>query len=112
MIEAIRARFIKDPAFTPEQAKKASAAAEGLCKWVHAMDKYEGVAKVVAPKQAKLAEAEAAYETVMVGLRTLQADLKELTDKLASMEAELAANTGAYLLFYWLLVVQLDEVRG
>ena len=95
VIEAIRARFIKDPAFTPETAKKASAAAEGLCKWVHAMDKYEGVAKVVAPKQAKLAEAEAAYEEVMVGLRALQADLKELTDKLASMEAELASNTGA-----------------
>jgi dynein heavy chain, axonemal len=92
----IRGKYTSDPTFTPENAKKASAAAEGLCKWVHAMDKYETVAKVVAPKQAKLAIAEAAYEGVMVGLRALQADLKVLTDKLAFMEAELSENTSVH----------------
>lgn len=94
VIEAIRKKYMNDPAFTPEVAKKASSAAEGMCKWVHAMNKYEAVAKVVAPKQAKLAEAEAQYEEVMVGLRTLQADLQVLMDKLAAMEADLAHNTG------------------
>jgi dynein heavy chain, axonemal len=61
------------------------------------MDKYENVAKVVAPKQAKLKEAEAQYEEVMVGLRKLQGDLQVLMDKLATMEAELVSNTGVAL---------------
>lgn len=65
-----------------------------MCKWVHAMDKYENVAKVVAPKQAKLKEAEGQYEEVMIGLRKLQADLQVLMDKLAAMEADLFSNTG------------------
>jgi dynein heavy chain len=47
------------------------------------------VAKVVAPKKAKLAEAEASYQEVMVGLTAKQAELQSLLDKLASMEAEL-----------------------
>jgi Microtubule-binding stalk of dynein motor len=96
VIEAIRKKYTSDASFTPEVAKKASSAAEGMCKWVHAMDKYEAVAKVVAPKQAKLQEAEAQYQEVMVGLRTLQADLQLLMDKLATMEAELAHNTGMH----------------
>ena len=33
-------------------------AAEGLCKWVIAMESYDRVAKIVAPKKASLAEAE------------------------------------------------------
>jgi dynein heavy chain, axonemal len=45
VIEVIRKKYTSDPAFTPDTAKKASSAAEGLCKWVHAMDKYEHVAK-------------------------------------------------------------------
>lgn len=93
-IDVIRKKYTSDPAFTPEVAKKASSAAEGMCKWVHAMDKYEKVAKVVAPKQAALKEAEASYEEVMVGLRALQAELQALLDKLAAMEADLASNTG------------------
>ena len=44
-------------------------AAEGLCKWVCAMDSYDKVAKVVAPKRAALAEAEAEYAKVMEALK-------------------------------------------
>jgi hypothetical protein len=36
------------------------------------MDSYDRVAKVVAPKRAALAEAEAAYQTVMTALRAKQ----------------------------------------
>jgi dynein heavy chain len=52
--------------------------------WLHLQ-----VAKVVAPKKAKLAEAEASYQEVMVGVTAKQAELQSLLDKLASMEAEL-----------------------
>jgi dynein heavy chain len=51
---------------------------QGLCKWVCAMDSYDKVAKVVAPKKAALAEAEGTYNGVMVELRSKQADLKEV----------------------------------
>lgn len=67
IIAEIREKYIKNEAFTPSAARNASPAAEGMCKWVHAMSSYDRVAKVVAPKKAKLAEAEAQYEEVMVG---------------------------------------------
>lgn len=115
----VRATYIPDEGFTPEVAKRASPAAEGLCKWVHAMSSYDKVgcayrkskarlvlqwlsacrrthasthahtcrspdkqpllaqvAKVVAPKRAKLAEAEGTYEGVMSGLREKQKELQ------------------------------------
>ncbi|KAG2501733.1 hypothetical protein HYH03_000233 [Edaphochlamys debaryana] len=93
IINEIRERFIKNDVFTPAAARNASPAAEGMCKWVHAMSSYDKVAKVVAPKKAKLAEAEAQYEEVMVGLRTKQGELAELRAKLAAMEADLRTNT-------------------
>ena len=46
--------------------QKASKAAYGLCCWVRAMEAYDRVAKVVAPKKAKLAEAEAEFSELMV----------------------------------------------
>eukprot|EP00951_Prasinocladus_malaysianus_P037002 scaffold394153_cov37-Prasinocladus_malaysianus.AAC.1 len=61
-IEKIRKEYMSNPDFTPASAAKASSACEGMCKWIHAMDKYEEVAKVVAPKRAALAEAESEYE--------------------------------------------------
>lgn len=76
IVKAIRETYLTNENFTPELAKKASPAAEGMCKWVGAMSSYDRVAKVVAPKKAKLAEAEGQYEEVMVGLRAKQADLQ------------------------------------
>lgn len=93
IIEKIRSTYQTNEAFTADNAKKASPAAEGMCKWVHAMSSYDKVAKVVAPKKLALKAAEEAYEEVMVGLRGKQAELKELLDKLAAMESELELNT-------------------
>jgi dynein heavy chain, axonemal len=69
IMEALRKEYTSNPDFTPANAAKASSAAEGLCKWVCAMDQYDSVAKVVGPKQAALAVAEADYATVMEALR-------------------------------------------
>jgi len=51
-------RFIPHPEFEPSIVKKASTACEGLCKWARAMDVYDRIVKIVAPKKLKLAEAE------------------------------------------------------
>eukprot|EP00798_Chlamydomonas_sp_ICE-L_P012762 gene12762-16013_t len=93
LIAAIRTSYLTNENFTPDNAKKASPAAEGMCKWVHAMSSYDKVAKVVAPKKAKLKEADEEYQEVMVGLRAKQAELQELLDKLAAMEDDLKKNT-------------------
>eukprot|EP00803_Ostreobium_quekettii_P003694 evm.model.scf_198.7 EVM.evm.TU.scf_198.7 scf_198:70733-88803(+) len=90
IIDKIRKEYTSTPDFTPANAAKASSAAEGLCKWVCAMDQYDKVAKVVAPKKAALAEAEAEHSKVTEALTAKQADLKSVMDKLAEMEAQLS----------------------
>jgi dynein heavy chain len=49
---------MNDPEFTPEHVKNVSTAASSLCLWVRAMYTYDQVAKGIAPKKAKLLEAE------------------------------------------------------
>jgi len=82
--------FTDDPEFEPEMvAKKGSAAAAGLARWVHAMVKYDRVARLVAPKKAALKEAEATLKEAQDTLAVKQAALKEVTDKVAALEAAL-----------------------
>ncbi|XP_072835621.2 dynein axonemal heavy chain 7 isoform X1 [Pogona vitticeps] len=85
----IRKQYITNPEFVPEKIRNASTAAEGLCKWVIAMDSYDRVAKVVAPKKIKLNAAEAELKVAMDGLRKKQAALKEVQDKLAKLQQTL-----------------------
>lgn len=42
----IRSTYIKNPEFDPAVIKNVSSAAEGLCKWVRALEVYDKVAKV------------------------------------------------------------------
>ncbi|XP_061547478.1 dynein axonemal heavy chain 7 isoform X6 [Phycodurus eques] len=92
IMAVIRERYISNPDFVPEKIRTASTAAEGLCKWVCAMDKYDGVAKVVAPKKEKLAQAESELEVAMTALQKKQAALKEVQDEVAKLNQILDAN--------------------
>lgn len=81
----IRKDFIPHKDFHPSIVSKASSAAEGLCKWVIAMNLYDDVAKVVAPKKAKLEEAKRKYEETMSLLtekRELALQLERRVDQL------------------------------
>jgi len=71
-------RYTNNPDFDPPKIAQASTACEGLCKWVCAMDTYDAVAKVVAPKKAKLAEAEGELAVQMEKLNSKRAQLKEV----------------------------------
>ena len=42
-IDRVRREFTSDPEFNPANAAKASSAAEGLCRWIYAMDSYDKV---------------------------------------------------------------------
>ncbi|XP_061774430.1 dynein axonemal heavy chain 7 [Nerophis ophidion] len=88
----IREKYISNPDFIPEKIRTASTAAEGLCKWVCAMDKYEKASKVVAPKKQKLALAVGELEEAMAVLKKKQAALKEVQDEVAKLNAILEAN--------------------
>jgi len=89
VIDVIRKTFVPDESFTPAAIAKASSAAEGLCKWVLAMESYDRVAKVVAPKKAALAEAEAELGEAMKVLAQKQAALKIVVDDLDALKAQL-----------------------
>jgi dynein heavy chain len=90
IIKKIRDKYIPDPAFTPESAKKASTAALGLCKWVIAMECYDRVAKVVAPKKAALKQSEAELKIVLKELDEKKSALKAVQDDLAQLQNNLA----------------------
>ncbi|XP_047008198.1 dynein axonemal heavy chain 7-like [Ictalurus punctatus] len=88
----IRNKYITNPEFDPAKIRTASTAAEGLCKWVCAMDSYDNVAKIVAPKKEKLAQAEAELKVATESLQKKQAALKEVQDKLAQLQQNLEAS--------------------
>ncbi|XP_043082022.1 dynein axonemal heavy chain 3 [Puntigrus tetrazona] len=84
-IKKIREKFIDHPDFQPSIIKSVSSACEGLCKWVRAMEVYERVAKVVAPKKIRLKEAEEELAVQMQKLSVKRAELKEVEDRLEAL---------------------------
>ena len=89
IVAKIRKSYLDKEEFTPERVKKASVAAMGLCKWVRAMEAYDRVAKVVAPKKAKLAASELELKDTMDKLNKKKAELKKVEDDLAELESAL-----------------------
>uniref|UniRef100_A0A8B9U568 Dynein axonemal heavy chain 3 n=1 Tax=Anas zonorhyncha TaxID=75864 RepID=A0A8B9U568_9AVES len=85
IMKRIRERFINHPDFQPAVIKNVSSACEGLCKWVRAMEVYDRVAKVVAPKRERLRTAEELLDVQMQKLKTKQAELKEVVDRLQAL---------------------------
>ncbi|KAI1896260.1 hypothetical protein AGOR_G00092970 [Albula goreensis] len=84
-IKKIRDKFIDNPEFQPAIIKNVSSACEGLCKWVRAMEVYERVAKVVAPKKERLKEAEDELAVQMGMLAVKRGELKEVEDRLQAL---------------------------
>ncbi|KAJ3210279.1 Dynein heavy chain 7, axonemal [Dinochytrium kinnereticum] len=91
VIKKIRTTFIPNPEFKPEKVRNASSAAEGLCNWIVAMESYDRVAKVVAPKQIALAHAEEELATTLAGLAEKRATLKAVQDRLEALNDNLRA---------------------
>ncbi|XP_069860475.1 dynein axonemal heavy chain 3 isoform X1 [Dipodomys merriami] len=85
IMKRIRERFIDHPDFQPAVIKNVSSACEGLCKWVRAMEVYDRVAKVVAPKRERLKEAEGKLDIQMGKLNQKRAELKLVEDRLQAL---------------------------
>lgn len=86
-MQKIRKEYISNPEFDPAKVANASSAAEGLCKWILAMEIYDRVAKVVAPKKARLAEAEEELSVTMKTLNAKRAELAAVEKRLADLKA-------------------------
>jgi len=82
--------YTPQPDFQPDRVKQVSSAAGGLCLWVRAMETYDRVAKVVAPKKESLREAEAAHASVMEKLNEKRAELQKVVDQLDGLNTKLA----------------------
>jgi len=93
IMKVIRETYIDDENFQPSQIAKASSAAEGMCKWVRAMEGYDRTAKVVAPKQAALKESETELKQAQSILETKRAELQEQISKFEALQQQLADCT-------------------
>ncbi|TWW56799.1 Dynein heavy chain 7, axonemal [Takifugu flavidus] len=93
VMQKIRDTYITNADFDPNKVAKASSAAEGLCKWIKAMEVYDRVAKAVAPKKANLAEAQESLASTMALLEQKRAELKEVEDRLAALEKTFQEKT-------------------
>ncbi|KAM9343831.1 dynein axonemal heavy chain 12-like [Pholidichthys leucotaenia] len=93
VMQKIRSEYMTNPDFDPSKVAKASSAAEGLCKWIKAMEVYDKVAKVVAPKRANLAKAQESLATTMALLDQKRAELKEVEDRLETLKKTFKEKT-------------------
>ncbi|EFA11266.2 Dynein heavy chain, cytoplasmic-like Protein [Tribolium castaneum] len=89
----IRKDYLPHKDFKPHTVAKASSAAEGLCKWIIAMDMYDKVAKEVAPKKEKLEKAEREYGVTMAILNEKKEQVTRIEQKLADLNALLKEAT-------------------
>jgi dynein heavy chain len=79
--------YIQFEDFTAETVqKRGSAAAAGLCTWVHAMYTYYNIAKNVKPLKEALKAAQASLAAAQEMYAQKAVALKEVTDKVAALE--------------------------
>lgn len=86
-LTVLRKKYIQRKDFVPGEVEKVSIAAKSMCEWVLALDKYAYVLKKVAPKQEKYEEVSKVLKKAKDALSVKQAELKEVTDKVAALEA-------------------------
>uniref|UniRef100_A0A672VCY4 Dynein axonemal heavy chain 12 n=1 Tax=Strigops habroptila TaxID=2489341 RepID=A0A672VCY4_STRHB len=93
IMQKIRTEYLTNPEFDPQKVAKASSAAEGLCKWITAMEMYDRVAKVVAPKKARLKEAQQSLGETLALLNQKREELAEVERDLAALEQTFTEKT-------------------
>ncbi|XP_044742040.1 dynein axonemal heavy chain 12 [Chrysoperla carnea] len=93
IMQKIRSEYLTHPLLTEKNVEKASLAAATLFKWMLAINQYDIVAKIVAPKKEKLQEAEEQLNATMEILVQKQTMLKNLEERLADLNDQLTKGT-------------------
>ncbi|XP_075243127.1 dynein axonemal heavy chain 7-like isoform X3 [Convolutriloba macropyga] len=88
-MDRIRKEYMTNPDFAPDVVAKSSSAAQGLCRWVMAIEMYERISKLVAPKKMKLAQAEGDLAACLSSLNAKRNELKLVQDKLTALQDQL-----------------------
>lgn len=83
-----RNNFLKLDNFNEEAVAKVSRAAVALLNWTISSEKFYKVKKEVAPKEKRLAEAQAKLKVVEEELSKKQASLNEIQERVASLQSE------------------------
>lgn len=89
VMKKIRKDFIPHKDFQPHVVAKASSAAEGLCKWIKAIENFESVNTIVLPKKMKLAKAKELLKETRKFLAEKRALAAELEAKVVGLNEEL-----------------------
>lgn len=89
IMKKIRKDFIPHKDFQPHIVAKASSAAEGLCKWIKAIENFESVNTVVLPKKLNLMKAKENLKETRKFLAEKRALAAELEEKVVGLNAEL-----------------------
>lgn len=89
IMKKIRKDFISHKDFQPHVVAKASSAAEGLCKWIKAIENFESVNTIVRPKKLKLIKAKELLKETRKYLAEKRMLAAELEAKVIGLNAEL-----------------------
>lgn len=89
IMKKIRKDFIPHKDFQPHVVAKASSAAEGLCKWIKAIENFESVNTVVRPKKLKLIKAKELLKETRKYLNEKRMLAAELEAKVIGLNEEL-----------------------
>ena len=88
IVRTVREKYIPMETFDPAVAKRASSAAEGMCKWVLAIIEYDRVLNFIRPKQRALEESEEKLKGTLTKLAQKRRALVEIEEELAVLQAE------------------------
>ncbi|CAG9467054.1 unnamed protein product [Pedinophyceae sp. YPF-701] len=91
LLRAVR-KYTSNPQFTPQQVSSHSRAAMSMCLWVRAMETYAEVLKVVAPKRAKLHEADRNLLEIEESLQKQRDTLEGLNERVEDLQASLEST--------------------
>ena len=80
--------YIDSEDFTPQAIQRVSKACTSICQWARAMHKYHFVSRSVAPKRARLKEAQTQLDTTMQILNDAKERLQEVEDRVATLQAK------------------------
>jgi dynein heavy chain len=84
--------YIDSPDFQVSAISRVSKAATSICQWVRAMEKYYHVSKGVAPKRARLKEAQDSLEVTLKTLSDLKRRMREAEINIKEMEKKYVEN--------------------
>ncbi|XP_063712783.1 dynein axonemal heavy chain 2-like isoform X4 [Symsagittifera roscoffensis] len=81
-------QYVAQPDFLPDTVGKQSSAGKSLCMWVRAMDSYGKVYRVVAPKKARLENAQKVLAAKQAELDEALARLDEVNKKMEELKRQ------------------------